>query len=263
MKIGLMTAFLGLALVSGAKSLARDSCLTVLVYVALADNDHQDIIPVPAKLGDGTDPDNNLYWGAAYGVKTYFSRDPDWRLVTISRDVRSDTVLERCVFRHSRLPLYVIARAYKGERIKEAVSDFLTCLSGRSCRDSLLTGDSTVANIVICGSPDLVAYVGHDGLMDFNLPVDSLSGDSTGRQAVILACMSKEYFSEHLVALRADPVLWTTGLMAPEAYTLDAAIESWAEGRSRDKIRANAAEAYDRFQHCGVKAAKRLLVTGF
>ena len=40
--------------------------------VALADNDHQGIVPVPRQLGDGDDPANNLYWGARYGVKTYF-----------------------------------------------------------------------------------------------------------------------------------------------------------------------------------------------
>src|ERR1700751_6185185 len=45
----------------------------VHVYVALADNRHQGIVPVPAKLGNGEDPARNLYWGAAYGLKTFFS----------------------------------------------------------------------------------------------------------------------------------------------------------------------------------------------
>ena len=31
------------------------------VFVALCDNDSQGIVPVPKKIGNGNDPDNNLY----------------------------------------------------------------------------------------------------------------------------------------------------------------------------------------------------------
>jgi hypothetical protein len=41
----------------------------VHVFVALADNQHQGIVPVPAKLGNGDSPLTNLYWGATFGVK--------------------------------------------------------------------------------------------------------------------------------------------------------------------------------------------------
>ena len=44
------------------------------VLVALCDNANQGIVPVPARLGNGADPDSNLYWGAAFGVKTFFSK---------------------------------------------------------------------------------------------------------------------------------------------------------------------------------------------
>jgi len=240
-----------------------DSCQTVYVFVALADNEHQGIIPVPPKLGNGDDPGNNLYWGAAYGMKTFLRRDPDWKLVSATKDVRPDTVLERCVFSHVRLPLQVIAYAYKGERIGETIKDFLGCVAGRTKPDTLLLKDSTAAAGECVYPPDLVAYIGHDGLMDFNLKVEGLGTDSSGRQTIILACMSRQFFGQHLAALRADAILWTTGLMAPEAYTLEAAIVSWAEGKNREEIRTRAAEAYDHYQHCGVKAAKRLLVSGY
>ena len=49
------------------------------VLVALCDNENQGIVPVPAHLGDGEDPKKNLYWGAAYGVKTFFSKSNDWK----------------------------------------------------------------------------------------------------------------------------------------------------------------------------------------
>jgi len=50
------------------------SLKVVHVFVALCDNEHQGIVPVRAELGNGRDPRTNLYWGAMYGVKTYFSR---------------------------------------------------------------------------------------------------------------------------------------------------------------------------------------------
>jgi len=51
------------------------------VVVALCDNQFQGIVPVPPKIGDGDDPRNNLYWGAAYGVKTFFQKAKDWSLL--------------------------------------------------------------------------------------------------------------------------------------------------------------------------------------
>ena len=40
---------------------ARTPARTVHVFVALADNQNQGIIPVPAKLANGEDPGPNLY----------------------------------------------------------------------------------------------------------------------------------------------------------------------------------------------------------
>jgi hypothetical protein len=37
------------------------------------------IAAVPKLIGNGDDPYNNLYWGAQYGVKTYFKKSSDWR----------------------------------------------------------------------------------------------------------------------------------------------------------------------------------------
>ena len=35
------------------------------LFVALADNAHQTVARVPAKIGNGDDPANNLYWGCS------------------------------------------------------------------------------------------------------------------------------------------------------------------------------------------------------
>ena len=50
----------------------------------------------------------------------------------------------------------------------------------------------------------------------------------------------------------------TYGLMAPEAYTLDAIIRSWAAGDNPDTVRLKAAQAYAKYQKCSLPAAKRL-----
>src|SRR5882672_280119 len=80
----------------------------VHVFVALADNEHQGIVPVSASLGNGDNPKTNLYWGAAFGVKTFLSKSKDWELV-LSVPNPSSVILERCVFKHRRQNLYLIA----------------------------------------------------------------------------------------------------------------------------------------------------------
>jgi len=77
------------------------SAKVVHVFVALADNQHQGIIPVPAALGNGSDPARNLYWGAAFGVKTYFKASREWGLIWSGRGSKG-AILERCVFKNTK-----------------------------------------------------------------------------------------------------------------------------------------------------------------
>jgi hypothetical protein len=89
------------------------------------------------------------------------------------------------------------------------------------------------------------------------------SKNNRPREAIILACISKSYFAAPLRATGASPLIWTTGLMAPEAYTLKSAIDGWILHESDQQIRERAAAAYDKYQKCGIKGARRLLVTGW
>ena len=84
----------------------------VHVFVALADNVHQGIVPVPAALGNGDAPATNLYWGAAYGVKSFFRRSADWKLMSAGPGPAQD-ILERCVFEYCGESVYLIADAYR------------------------------------------------------------------------------------------------------------------------------------------------------
>jgi len=58
-------------------------------------------------------------------------------------------------------------------------------------------------------------------------------------------------------------MLWTTGLMAPEAYTLKAALDGWMAREDDEAIHRRAALAYDRYQKCGARAALRLFATNW
>jgi hypothetical protein len=235
---------------------------TIHVYVALADNQNQGIVPVPPKLGNGEDPDHNLYWGAAYGVKTFFLRSAEWGLLACYQKPKVG-VLERCVFKHRTQNVYLVADAYEGSQIRQAVVDFLNAAAGAN--PEKITVNVGAQTIVLNGGGDanLVAYVGHDGLMDFQLSTYPEGKNQTHRDAIILACASKSYFDAALRAPRAYPLLWTSGLMAPEAYTLKGAIDGWILKESNEQIRERAAEAYHQYQRCSLRAARGLLVSGW
>ena len=239
---------------------------TIHVFVALADNKNQGIVPVAAILGNGDDPQHNLYWGSAYGVKTFFSRSADWRLIASSRGPRPEIpgpgILERCIFKHRAANVYLVADAYQGNKIRQAIVDFLEAAAGQEPESIPVKAGGQTLILKSRGAADLVAYAGHDGLMDFQLTTLP-QGKNANRQAIILACISKSYFSAPLHATGATPLLWTTGLMAPEAYTLKSAIDGWILRESNDQIRERAAVAYDKYQRCGLRGARRLLVTGW
>lgn len=83
------------------------------------------------------------------------------------------------------------------------------------------------------------------------------------RDALIFCCYSKDYFTPAVKAAGANPLLWTTGLMDPEAYTLKAAPDGWLLNKTPQQIRDRAAQAYHKYQNCGIKGARRLFTTGF
>ena len=232
---------------------------TIHVFVALCDNLNQGIVRVPESLGNGQKPSTNLYWGAAYGVKNYFHRkSPEWSLVKVTKDPVAQ-ILERVLFKHKSQDVYLLAEAYDGAAIKQAITDFLSASSGEN--PMAIRSDSTI--IKFGGDADLLAFVGHNGLMEFDLDRAFEPQDSKKRQAIILACLSKDYFTHYLRQTGAYPLLWTTGLMAPEAYTVEWAVNKWISGDTNEQIRQKAAEAYHQYQKCGINGAKRLLVTGW
>ncbi|WP_108822108.1 hypothetical protein [Dysgonomonas sp. Marseille-P4361] len=230
---------------------------TIHVLVALCDNKYQGIVKVPKGIGNGQDPNSNLYWGCGYGIRTYFKKSAEWKEV---RREKIDSVrLERIIFKHKTENNYLVADAYNGKYIKNCTVDFLNSCSGK-LKDTLRVGETTIG---INGGAKLVAYIGHNGLMDFSLSNTFENRDNATRDAIILACASKQYFTPYLKSAKANPLLWTTHLMCPEAYTLHDAIAAYIDAKSNAAVREAAATAYNKYQKCGIKGARGLLVTGF
>jgi len=230
----------------------------VHVLVALCDNENQGIVPVPAFLGNGEDTARNLYWGAGFGVKTFFSKSTSWQKLA-EIDAPKENVLQRLVFKHKTQNVYLVADAYRGSRMRETIDDFFAAVAGAR-RENVAVKDLTLQ---ILGSADLVAFVGHNGLMDFELENQPAKKDDAPRDAVVLACASRNYFSAPLRKTSARPLLWTSNLMAPEAYILHDSLEGWTRGETAENIRTRAAAAYAKYQKISVKAAQNLLVTGW
>jgi hypothetical protein len=120
-----------------------------------------------------------------------------------------------------------------------------------------------VTELPIGGEANPVAYVGHDGLMDFQLSRFLRQKNERHRDAVVLACDSKQFFGESVRTSGAYLLLWRTKLMAPEAYTLKSALDGWIAAESNDQTRDRVAGAYDKYQKCGFRAAHRLLTSGW
>ena len=143
-----------------------------------------------------------------------------------------------------------------------SLEDFLNAAAGQRSSSFIIgQGDSNI-EIQAGALADMVCFVGHNGLMDCQ--PDYIPTPGAGDQpvcSVVLACQSQPYFSPLLHQVGCQPLITTTGLMAPEAYTLEAIITSWSAGSDKASIHNAAAQAYAKYQKCSLNAAQRLFTT--
>jgi hypothetical protein len=214
-------------------SLAADK--TIGVFVALADNASQGIVPVPAAIGNGDDPERNLYWGAAEGMKGVFDKSKEWRLTGKNDNPAETGILRTRTYRHVNTGAVLIARAYRGKAIKRCIQDFEAAIQHRSY--------------------GLVVFVGHNGLMDFSLPVPARpAGQPKGPDCIVLCCKSEAYFRSRIEDAGGRPVLLTRQLMYPGAFILHATAAGWINGATLADLRDRAGEAYAANQKLSKKA---------
>lgn len=208
---------------------------TIGVFVALADNESQGLVPVPKAIGKGDDPEHNLYWGASEGLKGVFDRSPEWKLQQKNDTPVNAQVLRERVYRHEKGKATLTAKAYHGAFIEQCIRDFETAIQTRSY--------------------DFVVYIGHNGLMDFQLPLpQSKKPAAKPADCAVLCCKSQKYFQERIEAAGGRPVLLTTQFMYPGSFLLRAAANSWLDGGSADLIRQCAGNAYAQNQKLSKKA---------
>jgi hypothetical protein len=236
--------------------------LVAHVVVALCDNEFQGIVPVPPSLGDGDAPRSNLYWGAMYGVRSYFSKQPGWRSVALTPSTDS-RVLDRVLYKRDltrngkTTQVLLVAEAWRGRNIAEAIRHFLELNRGEHAERMRAGGLEFDAG----GAAHVIVFVGHNGLMDFDAPsLPPAQAIPRPHASVVLACMSDSYFAE-LLRSNSLPLITTSGLMAPEAYTLAALLEAWFSGADGSQVRLAAASAYAKYQRSSERAAWRLFVT--
>lgn len=223
------------------------------VLVALCDNESQGIVPVPAKIGNGNDPANNLYWGCAYGVSNFMRKHADWELLASYKNPTPD-ILERLLFKTKKADVYMVADAYVGSAIKQTTIDLLDYAAGLG--DFELGHEGAV--IPAGGGADLLVYVGHNGLMDFALERIPESVNDKPRDVAVFACASRQYFSKPIAATGAHALALTTNLMSPEAYSLAALATGWINNETAAQIHERIAQAYNQYQKCGIKGARGL-----
>ena len=184
----------------------------IAVFVGLADNATQGIAKVGAKIGDGNQPDANLYWGCTDGLKSYFKASPKWKLesrVSATGDAR---ILERLVFRHAGADALLVAEAWRGAKLRDCYEAF--------------------QQAAVSGNHDLVVFIGHNALMDALIPL-APGHAAKPCDAAVLCCLSENYFRARLEAAGLRPVLLTTQRMYPGSFLLHDALEPWLAGKDR------------------------------
>jgi len=234
--------------------------LVIHVFVPLCDNLYQGIIPVGGKLGDGRNLKTNLYWGAGYGLKTWFIRSIEWKLLN-NELFQDSSILERAVYSRTyknKANVYLILDAWAGDKMQECLINYFNSLAG-ILKDSASIGSSKIPAF---SNSDFLIFNGHNGLMDSQIEVIK-NRDGVEKDAAVIACISHNYFTERFRYLKAYPLVLTTSLLPPEAYVVSAIIDNWALQNEEELIRTSAGEAMARIHKIAVKPCVNMFKTGW
>lgn len=233
--------------------------LVVQVHVPLCDNDV--LRCGNDRLGNGDEPDRNLYWGTSGGFRGWFGRrGSGWTEVSVTWAREADVLAVR-VWRRSVAPggalrargvrrafvVYVVAYAWRGEAIQSAMAAFAADLygTGKARRVELWSGGAKGTVIDAGAAAQVVAFVGHNGWMDVAEATWPASPpDARRKGAIAIACLTEDYLADAVPSDRRVPLLFTRSLLFAGAHSLEGAVRAFAEGRGLLAIRDGAAAAY-------------------
>lgn len=236
--------------------------VSIHVFVALADLETQSIQNVAPRLAEGNNTANNIFWNAKYGVRHFLPSTNDWEIILSIKNYEQN-ILERVFFRHYKTGAIMVADAYRGDKIKSAILDFLNASSGGLKQKVKMEVDGKDVIFNSGGNADLLVYLGHNALMDFTLDPSELplKKDDISRDAFVLAEYSKSHFELPVMGAGARPLLTIDGNILPEAYILHDAIEGYIAGEKPEEIRMRAVNSYVKYQSAGFNIAERLFKT--
>jgi hypothetical protein len=211
-----------------------------------------------AKLGDGDQPSTNLYWATTPGFGKWFERrGTGWtRLLRATEPAATGDpdVLELRVYKQSikapaswrergapgRFDVILVIHAWRGTAIDRALDAYARDVSQATLRSITLADGSVLA---AGGAAQLVAFVGHNRLMDLDAYQWPEPG-SVAKGTIAIACHTAAYMKRDVSAPTRVPLLMTTDFLFSNAAPLEASVLAFARGEGYAAIRRTAAEAY-------------------
>ena len=239
--------------------LAAGKPLVAEVHVPLCDSS---IIPCGnAKLGDGNNPDTNLYWSTTPGFGAWFSRrGGGWKRVLHQRGeaTGNDDVVAVDVYRRTmaapaswrkrgapaRFELDLVIHGWRGKSIDKALAAYAADVSNGPARTLVLADNTTLA---AGGAAQLVAWVGHNRLMDLE-PFAWPEPAKAAKGTIAIACHTAAYMEADVPAATRVPLLMTRDFLFANAAPLEATVLAFAGGGTYAKMRIAAAQAYAKVQ---------------
>jgi hypothetical protein len=221
-----------------------------------------------AKLGDGDNPDTNLYWSTTPGFGRWFDRKGGgWkRVLKATRDsgeTGDKDILELRVYRRTlstssawrklgapkTVDVVLVIHGWRGSQIDRALAAYAADVSGQGTRTITLADKSTID---AGGAAQIVAFVGHNRLMDLDTYAWPEPGKET-KGTIAIACHTSSYMKRDVTASTRVPLLMTNDYLFSNAAPLEAAVLAFARGGGYAAIRVDAATAYAGVQKKEVK----------
>jgi len=252
-------------------SIWREQLLTITVHVALCDV-RLSKVANPAQ-GRGDSYRDNLYWGALYGVETFFKNQSEWNLVHVGPG-GDPHVLRRVVFFRRVNPsdewrqrgvtkpfdICMMAQAWAGPYAADAMrATVMDALGSRPPRVIQIAGRT----LSFGSGSDIVGYLGYNAIKDGHtiLPSSMDSRTRTDARGVFFICAwGTEYLDAGLRRLGLYPVLLVTQHVAPEAYILRGITDALVVGQVESGFSIHAAQQYARYAGVNFNEAKRIFV---
>lgn len=245
--------------------------IVVMAHVPLCDNR---ILRCGSKrMGDGDNPDTNLYWNTDEGFLGWFGRrGSGWRAVDVKEAGAPADVLETRVW-HRRvaatgawrahgvtdpIDVYLVVYAWRGTAIDATLAAYLDDVYGDTPREVTLADGTTLH---AGGASTIVAWVGHNRLMDVE-PIDwaarAAHATAAPKGVIAEACQTAPYMAAEVSSPARVPLLMTNDFLFAGAHAFEGVATAFARGGTLSEIRTLATAQYAAGEHQTVRHVGRV-----